>query len=75
MVAEGIVLGHRISKGGIEVDCAKVSIIKDLPPPDSVKAIRSFLGHAGFYCRFIKDISKISEPLCRLLCKDVDFEF
>ena len=55
MVSEGIVLGHKISKAGIEVDRAKVAIIADLPPPNSVKAIRSFLGHAGFYLRFIKD--------------------
>ena len=55
MTQEGIVLGHKISKKGIEVDEAKVEAISKLPPPTSVKAIRSFLGHAGFYRRFIKD--------------------
>ena len=73
MVTEGIVLGHKISQAGIEVDRAKISVIADLPPPNSVKAVRSFLGHAGFYRRFIKDFSKISQPLCHLLCKDVEF--
>ncbi|XP_060969853.1 uncharacterized protein LOC133037061 [Cannabis sativa] len=75
MVTEGIVLGHKISKAGIEVDKAKVSIIENLPPPISVKGVRSFLGHAGFYQRFIKDFSKISKPLSNLLVNGVPFEF
>lgn len=75
MVQEGIVLGHRISVRGIEVDKAKIQVIEKLPPPTFVKGIRSFLGHAGFYRRFIKDFSKITKPLCNLLEKDVKFEF
>ena len=63
MVQEGIVLGHRISARGIEVDKAK----EKLPPPSSVKGIRSFLGHTGFYRRFIKDFSRIAKPLSNLL--------
>ncbi|RVW61706.1 Retrovirus-related Pol polyprotein from transposon 297 [Vitis vinifera] len=63
MVQKGIVLGHIISKNGIEVDKAKVELIVKLPPPTNVKGIRQFLGHAGFYRRFIKDFSKISKPL------------
>ena len=63
MVKEGIVLGHRILERGIEVDKAKIETIEKLPPPSSVKGIRSFLGHAGFYRRFIKDFSKIAMPL------------
>jgi hypothetical protein len=49
MVKQGIVLGHVISQRGIEVDKAKVDLISNLPPPRTVKEIRSFLGHAGFY--------------------------
>ena len=75
MVTEGIVLGHKISATGLEVDQSKVSIIKTLAPPTTVKGIRSFLGHAGFYRRFIKDFSKIARPLCRLLEKDTRFNF
>ncbi|KAM6600262.1 hypothetical protein CsatA_019871 [Cannabis sativa] len=75
MVTEGIVLGHKISKKGIEVDRAKVSTIENLPPPISVKGVRSFLGHAGFYRRFIKDFSKVAKPLSNLLASGVPFEF
>nr|GEV41258.1 reverse transcriptase domain-containing protein [Tanacetum cinerariifolium] len=53
MVKEGIILGHKISKNRIEVDKAKVDVIAKLPHPTTVKGIRSFLGHAGFYRRFI----------------------
>ena len=52
-----------------------MSIIKTLAPPTTVKGVRSFLGHAGFYRRFIKDFSKIARPLCRLLEKDTRFHF
>jgi len=75
MVKEGIVLGHRISGKGIEVDKAKVEVIEKLPPPTNIKGVRSFLGHAGFYRRFIKDFSKIAKPLCNLLNKDTSFHF
>nr|GEY14624.1 reverse transcriptase domain-containing protein [Tanacetum cinerariifolium] len=75
MVKEGIVLGHKISKNGIEVDKAKVEVIAKLPHPNTVKGIRSFLGHAGFYRRFIKDFSKIARPMTHLLEKDTQFFF
>ncbi|KAK1607705.1 hypothetical protein QYE76_031378 [Lolium multiflorum] len=75
MVNEGIVLGHKISERGIEVDRAKVEAIEKMPYPRDVKGIRSVLGHAGFYRRFIKDFSKISKPLTNLLQKDVPFVF
>ena len=67
MVQEGIILRHRISARGIEVDRAKIEAIEKLPPPSSIKGIRSFLGHAGFYRRFIKDFSQIAKPLSNLL--------
>ena len=57
MVWEGIVLGHMVSECGIEVDRAKIEVIEQLPPPMNVKGIHSFLGHAGFYRRFIKNFS------------------
>ena len=75
MGTEGIVLGHKISATGLEVDQSKVSIIKTLALPTTIKGVRSFLGHAGFYRRFIKNFSKIARPLCRLLEKDTRFNF
>nr|GFA95982.1 reverse transcriptase domain-containing protein [Tanacetum cinerariifolium] len=75
MVKEGILLGHKISKNKIEVDKAKVDVITKLPHPTTVKGIHSFLGHAGFYRRFIKDFSNIARPMTRLLEKDTSFFF
>ena len=68
MVNEGIVLGHKVSERGIEVDKAKVDAIEKMTCPKDIKGIRSFLGHASFYRRFIKDFSKISRPL---YCKKI----
>nr|GEW19712.1 reverse transcriptase domain-containing protein [Tanacetum cinerariifolium] len=75
MVKEGIVLGHKISKNRLEVDRAKVDVIAKLPHPTRVKGVRSFLGHAGFYRRFIQDFSKISRPMTHLLEKETPFVF
>ncbi|RDX84522.1 Retrovirus-related Pol polyprotein, partial [Mucuna pruriens] len=75
MVSEGIVLGHLVSNRGIEVDKAKIDIITSLPNPASVREVRSFLGHAGFYRRFIKNFSTLALPLSKLLQKDVEFNF
>nr|GFC67206.1 reverse transcriptase domain-containing protein [Tanacetum cinerariifolium] len=75
MVKEGIVLGHKISKKGIEVDKAKIEVILKLPHPKTVKGIHSFLRHAGFYRRFIKHFSKISRPITHLLEKNSPFIF
>ncbi|CAN6678289.1 unnamed protein product [Malus baccata var. baccata] len=62
-------------KKGIEVDKSKIDLVRHLPSPTLVREVRSFLGHAGFYRRFIKDFSKMSNPLCRLLQKDMPFQF
>ncbi|XP_062085512.1 uncharacterized protein LOC133791607 [Humulus lupulus] len=72
MVNEGIVLGHKISKKGIEVDRAKISTIDNLPPPVSVKGVRSFLGHVGFYRRILKE-KLISTPI--VVAPQWDFPF
>ena len=73
MVNQGIVLGHIISKKGIEVDKAKIDMISKLPSPINVKTVRQFLGHIGFYRRLIMDFSKIAKPLYKLLEKDAKF--
>jgi hypothetical protein len=70
MVKQGIILGHVIPHKGIEVDKAKVDLISNLPPPCTVKEVRSFLGHVGFYRSFIQDFSKIARPQCNLLVRD-----
>ena len=73
MVREGIVLGHLVSSKGFEVDKAKVEVIQDLALPKSIRELRSFLGHVGFYRRFIQDFAKVSKPLAFLLCKEKYF--
>nr|XP_009610619.1 uncharacterized protein LOC104104279 [Nicotiana tomentosiformis] len=75
MVKEGIVMGYKVTAHGIEVDRAMIDVIARLPPPTSVKSIKSFLGHAGFYRRFIKNLSSIAKPLTALLAKDVKYVF
>lgn len=75
MVREGIILRYKGSVKGLEIDKAKIYVIANLPPPTNVKGIKSFLGHAFFYKRFIKDFLKISRPQCVLLEKDTKFDF
>ncbi|GKA85321.1 putative nucleotidyltransferase, ribonuclease H [Tanacetum coccineum] len=75
MVKEGIVLGYKISGAGIEVDRAKIDVIAKLPYPTNVKGVKSFLGHAGLYRRFIKDFLMISKPMTQLLMKDAKSDF
>ena len=66
-------LGHLVSSKGLEVDKAKVEVIQDLALPKSIRELRSFLGHVGFYRRFIQDFAKVSKSLTSLLCKEKDF--
>ena len=73
MVQEGVVLGHIVSGKGLEVDKAKIEVIQNLPLPGTIRDLRSFLKHVGFYQRFIQDFAKVSKPLTTLLCKDKDF--
>ena len=73
MVREGVVLGHIVSSKGLEVDKAKIEVIQNLPQTGTVRDLRSFLGHVGFYRRFIQDFAKVSKSLTTLLCKDKDF--
>ena len=75
MVNVNIVLAHKISERGIAVDKAKVDAIEKMPCPKDIKGIRSFLGHASFCRRFIRDLSQIFRPLTNLLQKDVPFVF
>ena len=73
MVREGVVLGHLVSGKGLEFDKVKIEVIQNLPLPTTLRDLRSFLGHVGFYHRFIRDFAKVSKPLTTLLCKDKDF--
>ena len=75
MVKGVIVLGHRVYGKGIEVDKANIETIEKFSSPTPVKGIRSFLGHEGFYRRFIKDFSRISKPLSSLLMHGAPFFF
>ena len=73
MVQEGVVLKHLISGKGLEVDKAKIEVIQNLPLPATLRDLRSFLGHVGFYRRFRRDFAKVSKPLTTLLWEDKDF--
>jgi hypothetical protein len=75
MMREGVVLGHFISYAGIQVDPTKIQVILDIPTPSTQKEVRSFLGHAGYYRRFIKNFSKLASPLFFLLTKYVNFRW
>ena len=55
------------------MDKAKVEVIQDLALPKSIRELRSFLAHVGFYRRFIQDFAKVLKPLTSLLCKKKDF--
>lgn len=63
MVKEGILLIHKILREGLHVDQDKIKVVSKLPLPLSIKNVRSFLEHANFYQRFIKDFAKIAQPV------------
>ena len=73
MMSEGVVLGHFISTDGMQVDPSKIRVIKNIPTPGAQKEVRSFLGHVGYYKRFIENFPKLASPLFSLLMKDVQF--
>ena len=73
MLTGGVLLGHHISSEGIKVDPAKIEIITSLFPPTTQKEVRSFLGHVGYYRRFIDNFTKIAAPLFKLLAKEIGF--
>ena len=75
LLIEGIVLGHHISSQGIKVDPAKIEVIVGFPSPKTQKEVRSFLGHAGYYHRFIEKFTKIVAPMFKLLIKYVEFQW
>ena len=75
LLMEGIVLGHHISSQGIKVDPAKIIVIVVLPSPKTQKEVRIFLGHAGYYCHFVENFTKIVAPMFKLLIKDVEFQW
>lgn len=68
-------LGYRVLSNDLEMDRTKLEVIEKLSSPTNVNGVRSFLGHARFYRRFIKDFSKIAKLLCNLLEKDAAFKF
>jgi hypothetical protein len=75
MLTEGIVLGHHISGSGMRVDPAKIHIITQIRIPSSQKEVHSFLGHDGYYRRFILNFTTLATPLFKLLSKEVEFKW
>ncbi|CAA6675874.1 unnamed protein product [Spirodela intermedia] len=73
MVTESVVLGHLVSERGLEVDKAKIEVIENLPLPTSIRQLRAFLGHAGFYRRFIEGFATLAKLLTQLLAKEQNF--
>ena len=70
---KGIVLGHHVSLEGIKVDPTKIKVISHIPIPSSQKEVRRFLGHVGYYRRFIGNFTRIAAPLFKFLTKDAKF--
>lgn len=72
-MTEGTMLGHVTSQEGLQLDTNKIAIIERVPPPQKLRHVRSFLGLARYYTRFIKDFKKLASPLFGLLGKDLEF--
>ena len=68
-------MGNHVSSQGIKVDPAKIEVIVGLPSPKTQNELRSFLGHTGYYRRFIENLTKIDAPLFKLLMKDIEFQW
>ena len=68
-------LGHIVTKDGISVDPAKIEAIVNWPRPANVSEVRSFLGMAGYYRRFIEGFSKLALPITKLLQNTNKFEW
>jgi hypothetical protein len=75
MLTEGILLGHHISNTGIHVDPGKIDIISQIRIPSSQKEVRSFLGHARYYRRFIQNFTNLAAPMFKLLAKEAKFHW
>ena len=75
LLTKGIVLGHHVSSQGIKVGPANIKVIVGLPSPKTQKEVRSFLGHASYYRRFIENFTKIAAAMFKLLTKDVEFQW
>ena len=73
LLTEGIVLGHHISSQGIKVDPTKIKVIVGIPSLKTQKEVRSYLGHVGYYRRFLENFTKIAAPMFKFLIKDVEF--
>ena len=69
----GILLGHVVCRQGLMVDPAKIAIIVNLPPPATVKQLRTTLGHIGYYRKFIKVYAQITAPMEKLLKRDAKY--
>ena len=75
MCNSGVDLGHLISNKGIQVDPTKIKVILSLPIPKTQREVRGFLGHAGYYRRFIENFSGVATTLFQLLAKDSEFSW
>jgi hypothetical protein len=75
MLTEGIFLGHHISGSRMRVDPAKIHIITQIRIPSSQKEVQSFLGHDGYYRRFISNFTSLATPLFKLLSKEAEFKW